>query len=176
MSDDFLNPKSMLTPGIAGGITMLITGTLWCQFGLPQKWSALFISFMLGAIIFKGSHYKSMPKWQIVIFYMLNSLIIFSVGTGANKLGYDVSTKYSLFPSIGISEVYAGDLDSGTRTETDGTTMSDRIDPPEHSYEGIIGANESSTDVPNESSTDMPNESSTEYGYDKKKRRVFDLW
>ena len=38
--NDFLNPKSMLTPGIAGSLIMAITNILWIEFVLPQKWVA----------------------------------------------------------------------------------------------------------------------------------------
>ncbi len=81
---DFLNPKSMLTPGIAGAVIMLVTNTLWVQFGFPQKWTALILSFMLGSLSFI---HGAVPPWQKVIYYVLNSLIIFSVGIGTNAVG-----------------------------------------------------------------------------------------
>ena len=86
---EFLNPKSMLTPGLAGGITMMITNSLWVQFALPQKWTALLVSFLFGAIVFSV---KSVPIWQRPIFYLLNSLIIFSMGVGVNTMGYTVAS------------------------------------------------------------------------------------
>ncbi len=45
---EFLNPKSMMTPGLAGGFTMTIVNTLWVQFGPQPKWCALGLSFTLG--------------------------------------------------------------------------------------------------------------------------------
>jgi hypothetical protein len=81
---DFLNPKSMLTPGIAGGITMLIGNTLWVQFGLQPKWAGLVISFVLALLVFTTIE---IVLWQRVAYWLLNSLIIFSVGLGANSLG-----------------------------------------------------------------------------------------
>lgn len=86
---EFINPKSMLTPGLAGGITMMIANTLWVQFALPQKWTALLVSFLFGAIVFSV---KTMPIWQRPIFYLLNSLIIFSMGVGVNTVGNTVAS------------------------------------------------------------------------------------
>jgi len=80
--NDFLNPRSMLTPGIAGGITMTITNTLWIQFSLDQKWTALAISFALSLLVFRA---QNIPLWERIIYYGLNALIIFSVGVGTQK-------------------------------------------------------------------------------------------
>jgi hypothetical protein len=80
MMDDFLNPKSMLTPGIAGGIVMLITNTVCLQFPeLTPRWLGLLLSFLLGLLVFMAG---SIPKWQASLYYLLNSLIIFSVAMG----------------------------------------------------------------------------------------------
>jgi len=80
--NDFLNPRSMLTPGIAGGITMTIANTLWVQFGLESKWTALVISFALSLLVFRA---QNIPFWEKIIYYGLNALIIYSVGVGAQK-------------------------------------------------------------------------------------------
>ena len=53
--DDFLKPESMVTPGIAGGITMVISNTLWVQFALERRWTGLVLSFALGAVVFLGN-------------------------------------------------------------------------------------------------------------------------
>src|SRR5262249_20120600 len=85
---DFLNPKSMVTPGIAGSITMLIANTLWAQFELPQRWTALVASFLLGLIPFA----VDLPIWQRLLYWIVNSLVIFSVGVGTNAVGHGVTT------------------------------------------------------------------------------------
>lgn len=86
--DDFLKPQSMLTPGVAGGIVMTIANTLWCNFTLEPKWSALVLSFAIGAVVFKA---VSLPVWQRVIYYVVNSLIIFAVAAGTNFVGTKTS-------------------------------------------------------------------------------------
>jgi hypothetical protein len=107
---DFLNPKSMLTPGIAGGITMMIANTLWVQFELPQKWTALTVSFLLGFLILLA---RETPIWQRIIYYILNSLIIFSVGAGTNTIGTGFSkpaaqpSKHAITRYLEISTAYA---------------------------------------------------------------------
>lgn len=86
--EDFLKPESMMTPGVAGAITMTISNTLWVQFGLQQRWSALLLSFAFGALVFTASRLKI---WQRSVYYVLNSLIIFSAAAGSNYIGYQVS-------------------------------------------------------------------------------------
>ena len=82
---DFLNSKSILTPGVAGAITMLITATLSSQFNLPAKWTCLTVSGLLGLSIALAD--QTLTRSARVIFFVLNSLIIFSVAVGANTAG-----------------------------------------------------------------------------------------
>jgi len=88
--DEFLQPKAMLTPGIAGGVTMLIANALWVAFSLPPRWTSLVLSFVLGLLVFvaKGG---GVPLWQRAVYYLLNSLIIFSVSIGTNYAGVGVT-------------------------------------------------------------------------------------
>jgi hypothetical protein len=79
--NEFLNPRSMLTPGLAGGLTMVISGTLWVHFGLPQKWTALAISLAISLLVVRG---KNIPLWERIIYYGLNTMFIFSMGLGAH--------------------------------------------------------------------------------------------
>ncbi len=73
--EEFLQPKAMLTPGIAGGVTMLIANALWVAFSLPPRWTSL---------VFVATR---VPLWQRAVYYLLNSLIIFSVSIGTNYVG-----------------------------------------------------------------------------------------
>lgn len=81
--DEFINPKAMVTPGAAGAVVMLISNTLWVQFALPQRWAGLAISFALGLLVFKYKA-RQLPVWEKFVYYVVNSLIIFSMGLGAN--------------------------------------------------------------------------------------------
>ena len=82
IKDQFLNPESMLTPGLAGALTMMISSTLWVQFGCPQKDVALTISFCFGLLVLAG---KSMQWWYRLVLYALNSLFIFSMAMGSHQ-------------------------------------------------------------------------------------------
>ncbi len=88
--DEFLQPKAMLTPGIAGGITMLIANALWVAFSLPPRWTSLVLSFVLGLLVF-AARGGGVPAWQRAVYYLLNSLIIFAVSIGTNYVGVGVT-------------------------------------------------------------------------------------
>jgi len=78
---DFANPRSMITPGIAGGITMFITNALGTQFELPLNWVGLAISFVLGLIVFSSSISTGFER---IVLYFVNSMIIFATAFGTN--------------------------------------------------------------------------------------------
>jgi len=84
---EFLNPKSMITPGIAGGITMMITNALAANFSLPPNYTGLTISFLCGLIVFAGT---ATVLWLRVVLYLLNSLLIFSMALGVNQTATNV--------------------------------------------------------------------------------------
>jgi hypothetical protein len=79
---DFLNPHSMLTPGLAGGLTVSISMPLALAFSLSIKWLALVISLLLGLAIMLSIK-EPLSKLQRFVYYILNSLIIFSTALGA---------------------------------------------------------------------------------------------
>ena len=83
--DEFLNPKSILTPGLAGGLTMLISSTLWVQFGWEVKWTAIAISLAISFLVVRGM--KNVPLLERIIYCSLNTFIIFSMGLGVHSLG-----------------------------------------------------------------------------------------
>jgi hypothetical protein len=83
-AQQFLNPKSMITPGVAGSMVMLITNALVIQFGLPGRWIALSLSFLLALVVFLTT---TIPMWQRGIYYLFNALLIFSIAIGTNQVG-----------------------------------------------------------------------------------------
>ncbi len=94
-SPDFLNPSSMITPGVAGGIVMLITNSLINQFDLSGPKVALGLSFLVGALVFLA---KTVPFWQRLIYYVINSLIIFAMATGTAFVGNKAEAKVAGTP------------------------------------------------------------------------------
>lgn len=88
--NEFLNPKSMLTPGASGAVMMLIANAITNQFPeFPFRYTALFISFLLGALVFMSDSIKGLER---PFYWICNSLIIFSVGIGTSNIGHNVST------------------------------------------------------------------------------------
>ena len=99
--DEFLNPTSMLTPGLAGSMTMLITNALSAQFELTPSWTGLVVSFLCGTIVLASS----VGLVKKFVYYVLNSLIIFSVAAGASGIAASATQLTSW--NIGISPAYA---------------------------------------------------------------------
>jgi hypothetical protein len=85
---EFLNPNSMITPGAAGAFTMVITNTLCQQFAqLPLNYTGLAVSFMFGAVVF--GYGARLPTRMM--YFLINSLIIFVVANGSNAIGVRIS-------------------------------------------------------------------------------------
>lgn len=84
--DNFFNARSMLTPGIAGATAMMITSSLVAAFRLPGSYVALGISLLLGLVAMSDD---SIRVPQRIIFYVLNSLVIFSMAFGLNAAGVE---------------------------------------------------------------------------------------
>ena len=83
--NEFLNPKSMLTPGLCGALIMTITNALGTSFavvGIGRTFISLGLSFLLGSLVF-AAQVKSF--WQKFVLYLLNSLVIFSMAAGTNS-------------------------------------------------------------------------------------------
>ncbi len=82
--DSFIDAKSMLTPGVAGTVVMLVTNALANTFSLPGKWVALVLSFVCGLLVFGDRKLTIGPR---IAFNVLNSLIVFATAVGANGIG-----------------------------------------------------------------------------------------
>jgi len=81
--DHFLTPEAMLTPGMAGALTMMITNALSTNFDTPRAYTGLALSFIFGLLVLIAEN-----RWWIkAIYYVLNSLVIFCVAVGANAVG-----------------------------------------------------------------------------------------
>jgi hypothetical protein len=104
--DKFLSPESMLTPGLAGGMTMGITNALAFQFGLdaPQPaLIALILSFLFGLCVFVSAK-SNIRRGVKALFWVINSLVIFTVAAGSNSIG----TAASLAQAGGAPRPVAG--------------------------------------------------------------------
>jgi hypothetical protein len=87
ISREFLNQKSMLTPGMAGGFSMAIANTVAGQFDLDEPWPAavaLALACLFGLLAVAA---EPAAAWLRVVYFVLNSLVIFTVAVGSNTLG-----------------------------------------------------------------------------------------
>jgi hypothetical protein len=82
--DEFLNPKSMVAPGIAGATTMAITNAVALNFDLSRPWLGLIVSGLFAAAAVAYAQLRLTEKF---FFGALNTLIIFSVALGTNNFG-----------------------------------------------------------------------------------------
>lgn len=88
--EDFIRAKAMMTPGVAGASTTMMTGTLVQVFGIPGDITALALSFLLGLLVWADT---GVPVVQRVVFYLINSITIFSVAVGLNQAGIVITHK-----------------------------------------------------------------------------------
>lgn len=117
---EFLNPKSMMTPGIAGGLTVSISLPIAFEFNVSFKWIALIVSllFSLVTVLQFADVKTNILKGTYII---LNTLIIFSVSVGAginidrppmfpmqsNSHRFDSNKNTPLFSSLFSMSAYA---------------------------------------------------------------------
>ena len=86
--DEFVNPKSMLAPGVAGVMIIAITNAIAVNFDLPSPWLGLFVSGFFAAAAVAHAQMRVIGK---TFFGVLNTWIIFSVALGTNTLGSAVA-------------------------------------------------------------------------------------
>lgn len=91
---EFINPKSMLTPGVAGSLMMFLVNGIVYQFPEFQpRYVALFLSFLIGAVVWFSQSTAKSYVLERAVYWILNSLVIFVVGLGATNLAADATTK-----------------------------------------------------------------------------------
>jgi hypothetical protein len=114
---DFVNSKSMATPGLIGGLVMFIANSINYQFDLGHgiKWIVLLLSFLAGLVIIADtSKISTVVK---IVLYVFNSLIIFCMATGTNSIGQKVIEGSSAPPNPIIKPL------SGNASENDRSTF-----------------------------------------------------
>ncbi|MEA2885108.1 MAG: hypothetical protein QOH32_4364 [Bradyrhizobium sp.] len=100
---EFLTPEAMLTPGVAGSLTMMITNALASNFDMPRAWMGLGLSFIFGLLVLVSA--KGLI--QKTVFYVLNSLVIFCVAVGTNGLGAGGAPVEPRVALLGIAAAHA---------------------------------------------------------------------
>jgi hypothetical protein len=84
--NEFLNSRSMLTPGFAGAMVMVLANSISSAFGMTSflSYVVLALSFLIGIIVLSDNNLVFSVRFPL---YILNSLIIFSMAYGSNSLG-----------------------------------------------------------------------------------------
>jgi len=90
--NEFLDPRSRLTPGIAAGFTLVISNSFFLFFEFDRLLTALVISCVLTLLVVQG---QNIPLWKRIIYYILNTLYIFSISLGANSVVLNLIEKMS---------------------------------------------------------------------------------
>jgi len=88
---EFLNPRSMITPGIAGAVMMFLVNGMSVPFPeLPQRWLALGLSLLIGALVVLRQ--TDIDVVSRLGYWLLNSFVIFVVGFGSNNLAREAAS------------------------------------------------------------------------------------
>lgn len=87
-TDEFFNPKSMITPGVAAAAVASIAGALFTMCGIALPPALIILSFFVGAVVFHSKEFADpkMKRWAKGFFYILNSMIIFAMATGTHSV------------------------------------------------------------------------------------------
>jgi len=89
--DQFLNPKSMITPGVAGGLAMLLSNSICLAFPeIGFRYVILTLSFVLGFAAVAAVQAKIGER---ALYWVLNSMIIFSMGVGTSNIGANIEDR-----------------------------------------------------------------------------------
>jgi hypothetical protein len=83
----FLNPEAMLTPGLLGALVMMIANGLALNFSISRAYTGLILSFIFGLLVLVVDR----RLWIKLIYWIINSLIIFCVAFGASGVGTGVA-------------------------------------------------------------------------------------
>lgn len=138
--NEFLNPKSMATPGAAGALMMLIANALCNNFPeFPFRYVALILSFAIGTVVFSAT---KMRAWERCIYWVVNSLIIFSMGVGATNIAANVAAKQaSNEHSTSVASVVMSVFE-GVAFAEDGKTALPGTSDPKNQAPVTTGANQ----------------------------------
>lgn len=101
--DKFLTPEAMVTPGVAGSMSMMFGNALHYNFNIPNGWAVLVLSFVFGLLVLANSE----PMLKRAVLYVVNSLVIFCVAAGTVTLGANGGAKAQANTSLFIQPAYA---------------------------------------------------------------------
>ena len=87
--NEFLNPKSMMTPGLAGSLVMFLANAIHISFPeIAFRYVVLALSCLIGILIIKEAHLGFLSR---IGYWAVNSLVIFAVGIGSSNIGANIT-------------------------------------------------------------------------------------
>ncbi len=117
---EFINPKSMITPSVAAAIIATAGGAFFSIFTIGLAWSLPLLSLFVGCMVFYSKELAepSTTKLTKGFFYILNCIILFATATathtmlGKSPLGQSPPDKISPPANnlFSVSRVYAEDI------------------------------------------------------------------
>lgn len=128
--EDFVNPKSMLTPGGATAIVAILSGILFSATGLHVHLLLAIFSLFFAAVVFFSKEFAdpTMTKPAKGFFYLVNALIIFAMSTGTHAT-FDRRPQAAQSTG-GVTKESAPRMSSGDRFAGGGFLISSAIAQP----------------------------------------------
>lgn len=96
---EFVTPRSVLTPGAGGGLSMAITTTLAARFILPYRWLGPVVSGFFAAAVVK---YAQMRLAERALFGALSTLNTFFVAFATGTFGTGVASSEARVLLLGL--------------------------------------------------------------------------
>lgn len=96
--DKFLQPQSMVTPGVLGGVAMVGTNVIGLAYHIaPDTWILPTISLVLSFLFGLAALVRSTSVLEKLAYYFFNSIVIFTVANGSNTIGQHVQPQQAAF-------------------------------------------------------------------------------
>ncbi|WP_445402024.1 hypothetical protein [Zobellella sp. An-6] len=86
--EEFINPKSMLTPGGMAAVVATASGAAFSMFDLSLPLSLLLFSLIFTGVVFHSKEFTdgSIGVFSKGFYYLLNAIIIFAMATGTHAV------------------------------------------------------------------------------------------
>ena len=98
--NEFLNPKSMLTPGAAGALVMFLSNTVCAVFPeVAFRYVALVLSFLVAWVLVTPAAGRLSERAG---YWVLNALVVFAMGVGTTNIAANLERGAATEPQISL--------------------------------------------------------------------------
>jgi len=107
--EEFINPKSMLTPGLLAPIIATASGACFSMFGLALPWTVPLFTLLFGAVVFYSKEFRegTMTRPAKALFYTLNCIILFTMAASTPSV-LDRTNKVGSSTIVEASTLFVG--------------------------------------------------------------------